>query len=134
MNIKNKKILVSLFVIVIAIVGLIGYKIWIVNSKQVKGVKEYTLVIKDSSNNYKKEYEFNTEEISLGKDLDSRDLIKTDNNETSRFVTSVDGKEADALKQQWWNIKINGEDSKTGVDDIMINNGDKIEFVLTNGW
>lgn len=134
MNIKNKKLLVSLLVIIIAAIGLLSYRIFIVNSKLVQGTKEYTLIIRDRNNSFKKEYDFKTKETSLGKDLDNRNFIKTDNSGTSRFVISVDNKEADASKQEWWNIKINGEDSKTGVDEIMINNGDKIEFILTTGW
>lgn len=134
MNIKNKKMLVSLLVVVIAIIGLIGYKTLMINTKQVQGSKEYILVVRDSENSFKKEYNYKTEEVFVGKDLDVRGIIKTDNSGTSRFVTGVDGKEADGSKQEWWNIKINGEDSKTGIDEISINNGDKIEFVLTTGW
>ena len=133
MNLKNKKIIVSLIVIAIAIFGLLGYKVF-VNSKQIQGQKEYTLIVRDSDNTFKDEFNFNTEEGSLGKDLDNRNLIETDNSGSSRFVTGVNGKKADASKQEWWNLKINGKDSQTGVDDTPINNGDKIEFILTTGW
>lgn len=134
MNIKNKKLLVSLLVVIIAAVGLLSYRTISLKSKQIVGIKEYTLVIRDNDNTFKKEYKYETEETSLGKDLDNRKLIKTDNSGVSRFVTSVDDKEADASKKEWWNIKVNGEDSQTGVDDIMIHNGDKFEFILTTGW
>lgn len=133
MNLRNKKIIISLFVIVFAILGLVGYKAF-VNSKQIQGQKEYTLVVRDVNNTFKDEFNFNTEEGSLGKDLDNRELIETDNSGTSRFVIGVNGKDADASKQEWWNLKINGEDSQTGIDDTSINDGDKIEFILTTGW
>lgn len=134
MNIKNKKILVSLLVIIIAAVGLLSYRTISLKSKQIVGIKEYTLVIRDSDNTFKKEYKYETEETSLGKELDNRKLIKTDDSGASRFVTSVDNKTADASKKEWWNIKVNGEDSQTGVDEIMIHSGDKFEFILTTGW
>lgn len=130
---KNKKLLVSLLIICLAIVGFAGYK-FALSSKQVQGTKEYTLTVRDTENTFNKKYEFKTEETSLGKDLDNRGIIKTDNSGTSRFVTGVDGKDADVSKKEWWNLKINGEDSQTGVDDTMINNGDNIEFILTTGW
>ena len=43
-------------------------------------------------------------------------------------------KKADSSKQEWWNLKVNDENSVTGVDDTIINDGDKIEFILTTGW
>lgn len=133
MNLKNKKIIVSLIIIVIAIFGLVGYKAFI-NSKQIQGQKEYILIVRDTDNTFKDEFNFKTEEGSLGKDLDNRNLIETDNSGASRFVTGVNGKKADASKQEWWNLKVNGENSQTGVDDTPINNGDTIEFILTTGW
>jgi len=133
MNLKNKKIIVSLIVIVIAIFGMVGYRAFI-NSKQIQGEKEYTLIVRDTDSTFKDEFNFKTEEGSLGKDLDNRNLIETDNSGASRFVTGVNGKNADASKKEWWNLKVNGENSQTGVDDTPINDGDKIEFILTTGW
>lgn len=130
---KNKKLIVSLLIICFAILGVAGYK-FALSSKQVQGIKVYTLTVRDTENTFNKKYEFKTEETSLGKDLDNRGIIETDNSGTSRFVTGVDDKDADVSKKEWWNIKINGEDSQTGVDDTMINNGDNIEFILTTGW
>ena len=96
--------------------------------------KEYTFIVRDTDNTFNNEYKFETDESSLGKDLDNRGIIETDDSGTTRFVTAVDGKKADSSKQEWWNLKVNGENSVTGVDDTIINNGDKIEFVLTTGW
>ncbi|HCW53284.1 MAG TPA: hypothetical protein DG753_06015 [Clostridium sp.] len=132
---KNKKVIVSLIVIILGIAALLGYKN-IVNRKmnEANGTKEYTFIIRDTDNTFNNEYKFETDESSLGKDLDNRGIIETDDSGTTRFVTAVDGKKADSSKQEWWNLKVNGENSVTGVDDTIINNGDKIEFVLTTGW
>ncbi len=54
--------------------------------------------------------------------------------QATRFITGVDGLNADANKQEWWNLKINGKDSQTGIDDTAIKDGDKIELILTIGW
>lgn len=131
---KNKStIIVSLLVIIIAIAGVFGYKAYI-NSKSVEGTKEYTFIVRDTDNTFCKEYKFKTNEASLGKDLADRQIITTEKNSGMTFVTGVDGREADSSKQEWWNFKINGQDSMVNVDDVMIVNGDKVEFVLTVGW
>ena len=131
---KDKKsIIVSLLVIFLAVAALFGYKTYI-NSQKVEGRKEYTLVVRDVDNTFNKEYKFNTEETSLGKDLEERGLIVIDKSGSMPFVTGVDGIDADSSKQEWWNLKVNGENSNVNVNDTAINNGDKVEFVLTTGW
>lgn len=131
----NKKIIVSLVVIILGVAALLGYKGMVnKNLNDAKGLKEYTFIVRDTDNTFYDEYKFTTEESSLGKDLDNRGVIETDDSGATRFVTAVDGKKADSSKQEWWNLKVNGENSNTGVDETVINNGDKIEFVLTTGW
>lgn len=130
---KKNTILVSLLVIIIAIAGMFGYRAYI-NSKKVEGMKEYTFIVRDTDNSFNDEYKFKTEETSLGKDLEERGLIAVEESGGMKFVTAVNGKEADSSKQEWWNLKINGEDSNVGAYDVMILNGDKVEFVLTTGW
>lgn len=133
LNDKNKKIIVSIIVLVLGIAALIGYKSIRLNNN-VEGTKEYTLIVRDTNNSFNEEFDFKTDETYLGKDLDNRNIIKTDDSGASRFVTGVNNIDADSSKQEWWNLKINGEDSMTGVDDTTINDGDKIEFILTTGW
>lgn len=132
---NNKKIIVSIIVVLLGLAALLGYKN-IINKKMdaSKGAKEYILVVRDVDNTFNNEYKFKTDESSLGKDLDNRGIIETDDSGATRFVTAVDGKKADSSKQEWWNLKVNDENSTTGVDDTVINDGDKIEFVLTTGW
>lgn len=133
MKIKNKKMLVVIIVILIGIVGLIGYKLTI-NNKAVQGMKQYTIIITDTKNTFHDEFTIKTEETSLGKDLDKKDVIelkKEPNN--SRRVISVHGKKADEEKEEWWQIILNGESSSTDIDNIMIHDGDEVRFVLTSG-
>lgn len=133
-KVKKKQIIVSVIVILIAISSLLGYKSFIKYKNKQEGVKEYNLIIRDDKNTYKKEYKFTTKQDVLGKALDEQNIIKTDNNELSRLVTEVDKIKADSTKQEWWNLKVNGENSLTGIDDTYIKDKDKVEFVLTVGW
>ncbi|MBE6063470.1 MAG: DUF4430 domain-containing protein [Clostridium butyricum] len=132
---NNKKLIASVIVVILGIVALLGYKSVVsTNINELNVEKEYTFIVRDVDNTFNNEYKFKTEESFLGKALANRGIIETDNRGTTRFVTAINGKKADSSKQEWWNLKINGENSTTGIDDTVINNGDRIEFVFTTGW
>ncbi|MGN2368496.1 DUF4430 domain-containing protein [Clostridium cagae] len=133
MKIKNKKILVSIIVILMAVVGLVGYKISI-NSKAVEGLKQYKVIVTDTENTFNDEFRIKTQETALVKDLDNRDLIESEKGAYGRFVTGVHGKMADKSKQEWWQLIVNGEVSSVAIDDVMIHDGDEVRFILTTGW
>ena len=82
---KNKKFIVSIIVLLIAVFGFAGYKFYI-NSKAVDGIKEYKIIVTDSDKTFSEEFDVTTKEKSLGE------------------------------------------------DDVMINDGDTVEFILTTGW
>ncbi len=131
---KNmKSIIISLIVIIIAIGGFFIYKNF--NAKQrVKGDKTIEVTVISKKDNYEKTYTHSTNAETLGKALDEMKIIVADTSQATRFITGVDGLNADANKQEWWNLKINGKDSQTGIDDTAIKDGDKIELILTIGW
>ena len=130
---KNQKFIVSIIVLLIAVFGFAGYKFYI-NSKAVNGLKEYKVIVTDTDKTFNEELDIKTEEKSLGKDLDERGLIESENGPYGRFITGVNGRKADESKKEWWNVVINGENSSTGIDDVMINDGDTVELILTTGW
>ncbi len=132
-SIFDKKIIVSLLVLIIAVCGIFGYKAY-VNSNAVYGMKEYTLIVTDTENSFNEKFELKTTESSLGDDLDKQGLIQYKKDSYGRFVTGVNGRKADDSKQQWWNLIINGESSQRGIDDVMINDKDEVKLVLTTGW
>lgn len=132
-NLKNKQFIISIIVLILAIIGISSYKFY-VNSKAVAGLKEYKVIVTDTDNTFNEEFKIETEENSLGKDLNEKKLIEVENGPYGRFVTGVHGRKADESKQEWWNLVVNGENSSTGIDDVMINDGDIVEFILTTGW
>ncbi|MBE6072096.1 MAG: DUF4430 domain-containing protein [Clostridium butyricum] len=133
MNLKNKQFIISIIVLILAIIGISSYKFY-VNSKAVAGLKEYKVIVTYTDNTFNEEFKIETEENSLGKDLNEKKLIEVENGPYGRFVTGVHGRKADESKQEWWNLVVNGENSSTGIDDVMINDGDIVEFILTTGW
>jgi len=132
-NLKNKQFIISIIVLILAIIGISSYKFY-VNSKAVAGLKEYKVIVTYTDNTFNEEFKIETEENSLGKDLNEKKLIEVENGPYGRFVTGVHGRKADESKQEWWNLVVNGENSSTGIDDVMINDGDIVEFILTTGW
>ncbi|MEG0307189.1 MAG: DUF4430 domain-containing protein [Clostridium sp.] len=133
---KNMKILIiSALVIIIALGGLFIYKKY--NSKNmVKGNKNIEVTVKSEKDNYEKIHTHSTNVETLGAALDEMEIVDVDTSQVSRFIIAADGLKVDEnkSKQEWWNLKINGEDSQTGIDDTPIKDGDKIEIILTIGW
>ena len=97
-NLKNKNFIVSLLIIILAFVSIFGYKFF-VDSNAILGVKEYKVIVTNTSATFKNEYNFKTKETSLGKDLDERGFIETKKGAYGRFVTGVKGKKADESKR-----------------------------------
>jgi DNA-directed RNA polymerase subunit F len=56
----------------------------------------------------------------------------TDNYGFAELLTTINEEKADALKNEFWNIKINGKDSAVGVTDIFPEANDEIKFSLIN--
>jgi len=88
-------------------------------------------------------YNFDSEEVFSGKinftkDDNLVDLLK--NHETIKmkveefsfgyFIVEMVGINANNYQNAFWNIKVNGEDSLVGVNEIKLHDGDVIEFAL----
>lgn len=134
-NMKNnmKGIIISVIVIIIALSGFWVYKNY--NSKNmVEGNKNIEVTVISEKDNYEKTHKHSTSSETLGGALDEMDIIEVDSSQASRMVIAADGLVVDGSKQEWWNIKINGENAQTGIDDTAVKDGDKIEFILTIGW
>ncbi len=131
---KNiKTIIISLIVLVIAVCGFFLYKN-LNEGKTTTGNKNIEVTVIGAKENYQKTHKHTTNAKTLGKALDEMGIIKADTSKATRFLTGVDGITADGNGQEWWNLKVNGTDSQTGIDDTPINDGDKIVLTLTTGW
>lgn len=130
---NNKKVLVSLLIVIIAIGGYFSYNKFL-TEKTVKGNKEITVTVINKDENYEKEHIHRTDAEKLGVALDEMGIAETSKGDFGRMVTKVDGINTEMAKQQWWNIAINGEDAQTGIDDTVIKDGDKIEFIYKVGF
>jgi hypothetical protein len=58
--------------------------------------------------------------------------FETDKSSFSEFITTINEEKADVIKKEFWNIKVNGQDSAVGVTDIFPEANDEIRFSLIN--
>lgn len=131
---KNKNlIIVSIVILIIAIGGIFGYNKFL-KEKPVEGSKAITVTVINEGKSYKKIHKHNTDVDTLGKALDEMGIIEANSSQFGRYVEKVDDISADKNKKQWWKFSINGKDCQTGIDETVINDGDKVDVVLTTGW
>lgn len=57
--------------------------------------------------------------------------VETSGEGEMAFVTSIDGIEADASKNEFWELVINGESAQVGAGSYEIKDGDKIEWRIS---
>jgi len=79
-------------------------------------------------------YTFKTDSENLRGALEEKQLIEGESSEYGLFVRTVDGETADEAKQQWWNITKGGKPIETGIDNVVIADGDSYELTLITGW
>lgn len=133
---KSKKILIGIIGIIILAVLCAG--MWFIYSKTrekpVEGEKQITVQVESERDEYSFEQSYNTSEEYLGNFLYKEGLIGFSESEYGRFITSVQGYESNDDEQSWWSISVNGESAMTGVDEIVIQNGDVYMLELKIGW
>ena len=57
--------------------------------------------------------------------------VETSGEGEMAFVTSIDGRVADASKNEFWELIINGEPSQVGAGSYKVRSGDKIEWQVS---
>jgi hypothetical protein len=130
MNKKKQILLVVILAILVVTVGIIG----LMNRPTATvGAKTVTVEV-IHGDGAKKVFTLHTDAETLRSACDEQQLIQGEDGEYGLYVLTVDGETADDSQQQWWCITKNGEEHFYGVDDTMIENGDKYEFTLKTGW
>jgi hypothetical protein len=56
--------------------------------------------------------------------------IKTEGTGVNTFVTSINGRMADAKKNEFWELTINGKPAEVGAGSYIIKSGDKIVWKI----
>lgn len=132
MSKKTRNIIIAVAVLLVLVAAAVGVYMHFAPQPQ-EGAKtiNVTVVHGDES---QKDFTYNTDAETLREALEPEGLIAGDESEFGLFVKTVDGETADDSLQQWWCVTKGGEMTETGVDGIMIADGDNYEFTLTTGW
>ncbi len=129
---KKKNIIIAVAVLLVLVVGAL--LIWNANKPAAQpGGKNIVLEVvhKDGGS---KEFPIRTDAETLRAALEQEGLISGSDSEYGLMVDTVDGEKADwSVDQSWWCLTKDGVMTETGVDGIMIADGDHYEFTYTVG-
>ena len=90
-----------------------------------------TVVHKDGTS---KDFTISTKAETLREACEEQDLIAGEESSFGLYLLTVDGETVDEANQEWWCITKGGTMTDTGVDGIIIADGDAYEFTITVGW
>ena len=128
----NKKTLFA--VAALAVVAALMLGIWYFTRPQPQeGAKTVAVAVvhADASS---KEFTYHTDAEYLGELLLAEKLVEGEEGAFGLFITTVDGETAQDSLRQWWCITKGGETLNTSADQTPIEDGDKFELTLTEGY
>ena len=130
---KNKKLVVGLVAALAVLVIAFGAVMMLTRPETQSGSKLVMIEVIEGDAvvavfKEKSDFEF------LGELLLDRGIAEGDMGDYGLFITSVNGRAADAANQEGWCITKDGEDVFTGADTTPIADGDKFELTLMVGW
>lgn len=134
---KNNKRLIVIIAAIVILIAVCAGLLFVYKStreKPAEGGKSITVQVESERDSYSFNQTYSTDEQYLGNFLDKEGLIGFDESEYGRFITSVQGYEAKSDEQSWWSISVNGESAMTGVDEIVIADGDTYLLELKIGY
>ena len=127
-----KKIIVLIVLLAAAALAMFGiYKVYM--PKGQTGAKEITVTVVHADQT-SKEFVYQTDEGYLGAVLKEEGLVEGTEGAYGMFITSADGETADDSKQQWWCITKDGERVDTSADQTPVEDEDRFELTLLEGY
>ena len=128
---KNRKLIIAGLIALLVIV--FGLNIYISLPKEIKEIdqKTITITVVDNTKNVDKTYTIKTSKDTLLDALKPLGIISGVESGNNYTVTSVNGLEADN-NGQTWELSINGNVTKTPINNIEIKNNDRVEFDLVS--
>ena len=132
MSNKNRSILVGVAILlVLVIAALVIYNV--TRPQAQAGSKTITVEVvhKDES---RKEFKITTSADNLRGALDQENLVQGSESEYGLYIETVDGETADSANQEWWAVTKDGTMTETGVEGVMIADGEHYELTFTVGW
>lgn len=128
----NKKVKSIIIVSLVAVALLVGYKAFI-EEKPVEGDKVITINIIAEDQEINKSYELPTYTnylMELLEENQEKIVLEFEDSSFGKYITGLEGYTANP-NNEFWSITVNGEMALVGASEIVLNDGDVIELVLT---
>lgn len=130
----NKKVMWIIIVVLVALVSLFMYNQYVA-PQSTEGEKTVTIEVIAESQGIEKIYDLNTDAEYLYELLvEIQDDVKPEFEDASFgiYITGLEGYTADATKNEFYAIKVNGVDALVGVKEIPVVDGEVYRFELSN--
>jgi len=131
---KQKKSRIALGVAAFLALLIALSVIWYTNQPEPQSDEKSIVVEVVHKDGSEKEFSYQTDLEYLGDLLKEEGLISGTEGEFGIFVNTVDGELADySVDSGWWKLSCNGEDSQTGADYVVIQDGAIYTWTYTIG-
>ena len=128
---NNKKIIIAVIALCLVVaLALTAYFLLI--PRGVEGEKTIYVEVIADDNTFTTT--IHTNAAYLRQALDEANLIDGEDSAFGLWVTTVNGRLADDSAQEWWALYINGDFAMLGVDEMPIEDGDRVTYRLTVGF
>lgn len=129
---KNKKIIISLAAILVAIVAIFSVILISAKPETEQGDKNITVTVVFADKS-EKEFKINTNAEYLGDALLEEKIVTEDEYKNGNgMYTVIAGERADyTLDKSWWCLNIDGEMATVGINEQPIADGDSFELANT---
>ena len=128
----KKRAGIAVLVAVILVISLV-LVFFIFKPNTNMGTKAITVNVIHSDNSVRT-FKYKTDVEYLSDVVVSDGLVQGEQAEYGLWITTVDGEVADASKEEWWGILVNGDLGQYGVDAQPIADGDIYEFKFNVGY
>lgn len=129
---SRARVIILIAVLVVLALGMFAaYQTFM--PKGEAGAKEVTVTVIHGDQS-EKEFACQTDAAYLGEVLTKESIVEGEDGQYGLFITSADGEAADDSKQQWWCITKDGEQVNTSADQTPIQDGDRFELTLKEGY
>ena len=127
---KNRKSIIAVAVLLVLVIG--AFLAWsLLRPSAAEGEKTVTVTVVHSDAS-EKVFEIHTDSTNLREALG--EIVSGSEGPYGLYILTVDGETADETQQQWWCVTKGGAEVMTGVDELMIADGDRYEITFRTGW
>lgn len=132
MSKKQKVTLVSVFVALLVVIGVIAAALNY--QKTQAGVKHFQVEIISERDDYSSITECKSSEEFLGQFMRTFEGCEWEDSDYGTYITGFHGMQQDLDNQYWWCITVDDQENNLGVDLLPLTEGTKYTFTLTQGW